>query len=259
MEIITTKLGAKIVTEAEKLLTKNCLEKTGNNDGDCIRSIVESYSMRYGDNKLKPGKSQLPYCAMTASEIVGRAFEKLGEENPLWSAGATSLLQKARQLGIKVDNKPKAGCIMLSKSSSPSGLHAGIVWYVNGDKVGTIEGNTSGYLIKPDDRCLYKAKQDGVVTKERKIKEIAYFIHIEDFYGKDDVATLELVHSGLRGEGLADESDICVFRWNPDDTHYEDSPDDFIDESGKEKFNYQPYAYGALAIIGCLILWKVLK
>jgi len=266
MLIKTTQAGGLIVEEAENLLLEKCIEKTGNNDGQCIKDIVQEYADMYGRNLVR-SKNQYAYCAMTVSVIIGRALARLGIVNQLYDAGAGNLITNAKKLGIRVDKKPAPGAIMLSRSSTGSGYHAEIVWYVRDNKIGTIGGNTTGYILEPDG-CVKKAPREGIVAKERTSKSVAWYVHAEEIEGQDFSVNgnRELEHTGLItayggtiGSLSEDEwwvGQYCEFNWPPMDTTDEESPDDTFDENGEVKSNLGLIALIAGGIFGIYLLVK---
>jgi hypothetical protein len=239
MIIQTTEFGNIIVREAEKLLMSRCTEKSGRNDGTCVANIVKEYNLLAPVNK----SVGMPYCAMTVSVILDKAFSTLGFLNILRSPTAKGFVDEAQKLGIKVNKVPKPGAILVARSGTGSGFHAGLVWYVKDNGIiGTIEGNTTGYHLT-EDGCLVKSPREGVVTKERSAASIPYFIHVQDWFSNREITYRELTHTGLAG--LSDNN-YCLTEIERDDSFDEDSS-----PASDEKKSMTPWLIaGVVAIAG---------
>ncbi|MCX6154411.1 MAG: hypothetical protein NT007_09640 [Candidatus Kapabacteria bacterium] len=231
MEIKTTAFGQVIVREIEKFMQSPCLEATNNNDGECLYNLIQEFDqLQPAGNKKLQRSRQMAYCAMTATVILDRAFHTMGYQNPVRASGAKEFINVGRQnhLRLRTDKNPAPGAIMLTESvgqnGSTSGYHAGLVWYVNGNTVGTFEGNTSPGYIWASDTCVVKGNRDGIFLKQRTKNSIASFIHVEEFFDNliASYSTAEFVNtfSGLN------EGEFCATDIETQNTNTEESSDD---------------------------------
>jgi hypothetical protein len=244
MEVVTTQLGTAIIEEAQSLLDTVCIEKTaGGKDGTCIRDLVAELFPQQVTNK----GSKIPYCAVTVSTILNRAFTRFGLESPLKNPSALGLKDDGKKLGLRIDKKPAPGAIMIANSGTGSGYHAGLVWSLDedGKTMNTIEGNTTGYVVVND--CVKKTSPKyGVVFKKRTIKGIPYFVHIEDYLGQD-TASLDINIPGVAGfSGFGSVADSCILNLEVDDVMPESADPYFYAE--REPIEYLPFAIASIAV-----------
>lgn len=258
MKVETTELGILILEEAERLLMAGYREETNNNDGLWLEKLIQEFDelQPKGNKKyVNRRKNHIPYCAVTASVILDRAFKRFGITNFVRTASAKDFISVAKRNNVRANKIAKPGAVFLTQTSgegSRSGYHAGIVWYVDEKRkvIGTIEGNTpGGYHIK--NGCLERLPKgwDGIVHKERPISNVAYFIHVQDalpnmMYAEHKIAKPETGFSGLYDDTM------CLMTADVDYSLDGESSD-------KNSVDYTWYIVGAL--VGLVGLSYVIK
>ncbi len=258
MKVVTTELGKMILEEAEALLLGSYREQTNSNDGVWLEKMIQEFDILQpkGNKKyVNRRKNQIPYCAVTASVILDRAFERYGITNYVRTASAKDFLNVAKQHKVQINKVAKPGAVFLTKTSgegSTSGYHAGIVWYVDEKRkvIGTIEGNTpSGYHI--NNGCLVKLPKgwDGIVHKERPISNVANFIHVQDSLPSTISAEHQVGKPSVGFTGLRDDT-MCLLTADVDYGVEGESSD-------KNSIDYTWYIVGAL--VGLIGLSYVIK
>jgi len=259
MSIQTTKFGKVIAEEAEKLLKLNFKEATNNNDGEILVNLVKEFDEKQpiGNKKLQR-KNQFAYCAMIASVIIDRAMARLGEVNTIRTAGAKDWLNVSSRFKFRRDNKPATGAVFMTKTTgegSTSGYHVGIIWFVQGDKVVTIEGNTPGgyHLV---DGCLKRLPKgwDGIVLKVRKASSLAEVIHVEEYFEKDLLATIDPFPSGMDLTGLRDEGEYCLMEAEVEESTEGESSDGVEEAKNNEEIFL--YVGAGLALLSLFYIFK---
>lgn len=191
----TTKFGATIIRNAEKLLSQYCIEDKGQNRGDCIRNLQKRFN---------PNRSLTEaYCAKTTSVFVGDAIDEFGFDggNVFETAGARLFRDKAKKY-VPVNKIPVAGSVFyISPSSGSSGSgHVGLVWSVSedGKTFKTIEGNAVGNAY---DGRNWTAKKEGVISRTRNISSVNAFVHVEQYKETAEV-NYALLSGNTNGGGL---------------------------------------------------------
>lgn len=208
----TTRLGVYIVESASEFIDKNniCKEKYVNgewkNEADCLTELKCQYKgISTSCDSSKIGNEA--YCAETVYVILDNAFTDGGYSKYILSKiktrGARDLLNKCKSNGIKVNTTPTAGAIFYKKPTAPGTTgHVGIVVGVLGDKIHTIEGNTS---------FQFEGKTfNGIWGKSYMLSDIPkvglQFMHIEGYFNEQYNKNLKLflpsgVNSVIVGTG----------------------------------------------------------
>jgi peptidoglycan hydrolase-like protein with peptidoglycan-binding domain len=150
----STGLSAGAVKHA--LTQLHVREKTGKNDG----AEVEEYLRYVG---LAKGYA---WCMAFVYWAFQKAAEDLNQANPLKKTGGVLAQWNSTPLVNRV-TKPQPGDIFIMDFGKGTG-HAGIVTSVVGDKIFTVEGNTSG---QPTSAAADRDGQ-GVYERSRLIKSI---------------------------------------------------------------------------------------
>jgi peptidoglycan hydrolase-like protein with peptidoglycan-binding domain len=149
-----TSLSEKAVNHALSQL--HVREKTGKNDG----ADVEQYLKYVGLGK------GYPWCMAFVYWAFQKASEDLNQANPLKKTGGVLAQWNATSIEKRVQH-PQPGDIFIMDFGKGTG-HAGIVTSVVGDKIFTVEGNTSG---QPTSAANDRDGQ-GVYQRSRTIKSI---------------------------------------------------------------------------------------
>jgi surface antigen len=187
---ITTRLGIYIVEAASDFIDKNniCKESFVNgkwkNEADCLTDLKCQYAGKTTScDSSKIGNEA--YCAQTVWVILDNAFDDGGYNKSILSkiktAGAKDLLNKCKSNGIKVNTTPTAGAIFYKKPTAAGTTgHVGIVVGVLGDRIHTIEGNTS---------FQFEGKEfNGIWGKSYLVSDIPkvglQFMHIEGYFNE---------------------------------------------------------------------------
>ncbi|MFY8161945.1 MAG: CHAP domain-containing protein [Candidatus Kapaibacteriota bacterium] len=208
----TTQLGIYIVEAASDFIDKNniCKESYVNgkwkNEADCLTDLKCQFKgISTSCDSSKIGNEA--YCAETVWVILDNAFSDGGYSKTILSKiktrGAKDLLNKCKSNGIKVNTTPTAGAIFYKKPTTPNTTgHVGIVVGVLGDRIHTIEGNTS---------FQFEGKEfNGIWGKSYLISDISkvglQFMHIEGYFNEPYNETLKLflpkgVQSVIVGSG----------------------------------------------------------
>lgn len=131
-------------------------ELTGKNDGEAVESYLKSVGL---------GKSYA-WCTAFIYWGFNQAAKKLNIENPLYrTAGVLALWNNTSK--DKKFSTPKIGDIFIMDFGKGNG-HTGMVTAVVGDRIHTIEGNTSSDPMLPaQDR-----EGNGVFERSRKTSSI---------------------------------------------------------------------------------------
>jgi hypothetical protein len=126
-----------IAEVAAEWYDRNCVEDSENR-GVCVDKIHELF-----DPQWIASKRAEAWCAKFVWVVYEEAARRSGNKNPLpRTAGAKDMLNKSRDLGLDVDNKPRYGDVFYrtSESRGRSG-HVGIVTDIQKDGITTVEGN----------------------------------------------------------------------------------------------------------------------
>lgn len=163
----------------------HCRE-TKKNGGSCIDDVTAAF---YG----KP--RQESYCTIFAWVVIDQACKSIGIANALpKTAGARDLRNRAAKV-VQVDKTPAIGSVFyhLPTAAGSTG-HCGVVVYIDGAGIGTVEGNHSDRI----DSFSYTSAQI------RDPRTDWVFIHTES------IGNTPLIEAGGVGGGSGGSSLLAV-------------------------------------------------
>jgi hypothetical protein len=172
MSITTTQYGREIILTAlgyaKGWREQHCVE----DNTSCFQYLFDNdYSKVIGN----------PWCAFFGTRTINDAADRLGLQCPLPFQGSSkAVVDKAKQVGIRVDRKPSIGSLFWYPTDT--GGHLGVIVWMDSSGLFTVEGNTGDNL-----KCLGCPKNAVAIlgsnssrTYQAMISKNAVFVHIEE-------------------------------------------------------------------------------